>query len=183
MNKQILTLSAGGYLVFLGITNASAQNLAATATLDQSGQTVWNYTLTNLEPAGSSNWLTDFYLPLNAPITDVQTSNGWQIDTDNTSYIQWYNTETFPYPNDVAPGLSASGFSFTSVATGSIVQYTLGSWDHTMDAVGSYAADNILTPDASPAAVPESSASVSLGILLALGGVGVMARRRMGRTG
>jgi len=100
----------------------SAQVLQATATLNQSGQTDWNYTLTNSEPAGSNNWLTDFYLPINAPVTDIQTANGWQIDTDNVSYIQWSNTEPEPFPNDIAPGLSVPGFSFTSVAIGRSVQ-------------------------------------------------------------
>jgi|GEM_PF-2745954 len=150
-------------LIIFIVKSASAQALQAVITLNQSGQTVWNYTLINLEPANSNNWLTDFYLPLNAPITDVNTSSGWLIDTDNTTYIQWSNSEAYPYPNDIAPSNLMSGFSFTSIATGSPVQYILSSWDHGTDSAGPYANSTILSPD-STSAVPEPSTITTFSI-------------------
>jgi len=161
------------------LTPLQAQDLQATATISVTSAGVWNYTFTNSEPMDSGNWLTDFYLPLNSPITDVHSANGWSIDTDYTNYIQWSNTEPEPFPNDIAPGHSVSGFSFTSVATGRQVQYTLASWDHSADTAGPNAQGMILIPYA-PAPVPEVSTWQSLGALLLLGGL-LIARRSYGK--
>lgn len=166
---------SGGFLL-----PAGAQNLQATATTSVTSAGVWNYTFTDSEPMSSGNWLTDFYLPISAPITDVQTANGWTIDTDYTNYIQWSNTEPEPFPNDIAPGLSVSGFSFTSVTTGSQVQYTLASWDHGADAAGPNGTGTILTPYA-PAPVPEVSTWQSMAALLLLGGLLAVRRPRVKR--
>ena len=160
----------GGFL-----TSAQAQNLQATATTSVTSAGVWNYTFTNSEPTSSGNYLTDFYLPISAPITNVQTANGWTVDTDYTNFIQWSNTEPEPFPNDIEPGLSVSGFSFTSVTTGTQVQYTLASWDHSADAAGPDAHGTILAPYA-PAPVPEVSTWQSLGALLLLSGLLVVRR-------
>jgi len=170
MKKRSVTVLISLCLLFSGLNNVSAQSLAATATVYVSGQTVWDYTLTNLESATSNNWLTDFYLPINAPITDIQTSNGWQIDSDNSTFIHWSNIEALPYPDDIAPGSSAFGFSFNSVSTGSLVQYTLSSWDHGVDAAGPYTTGSVLAPSV-PAAVPEASTGVIfvLGFLFLIG--------------
>ena len=173
-SKCVAALFVG---LWLGPQHAFGQSLRATATVTVSNQNVWNYTLTNAEPSTSSNWLTDFYLPIFAPVTAITAPNNWYVDTDGVSYIEWSNVEDYPYPDDIAPGLSASGFSFTSVATSTPFQYGIGSWDHVNDAAGPDAIGNVLVPYAAP--VPEASTILSLG--LGLGSLGLLAFRRRAR--
>jgi len=141
--------------------------LNASVSLDLSGQPVWNYTLDNLESSGSDNWLTDFALSIAAPISNIQSPNGWFVDTDNLTYIRWANVEPFPYPNDIPPGGSISGFSFQSSATGNTqAEYTIASWNHSIDDAGPFTNGQILAPFV--ATVPESGISTFLfgGVML-----------------
>ena len=162
--KKLCYVSAIAFCLGSGLLiSANAQNLQAIVTTSTTDSGVWNYTLTNSEPISGSSWLTDFFLPINAPITNVQTAKGWEINTDYANYIQWSNTEPEPFPNDIAPSESVSGFSFTSVSTGTPVQFVLSSWDHPSDAAGPTLKGTILAPDAS-SAVPEPSTITTFSI-------------------
>jgi len=95
------------------------------------------------------------------------------------NYVSWQNTDpALPYPHDIAPGTSLSGFSFSTSASGSAQStISINSIDHSVDNLGPSYLGNVLAPAAAP--VPESSTFVSLGVgLLVLGGVVLIARRR-----
>ena len=101
-----------------------------------------------------------------------------------------------------APGLPTVDGSANGSAPGSSGYRSFGTFDLTGLLPGQYQEDFSMTafPDDStltvpfnditgtlilnvaPVAVPEASTAVSLGVLLALGGVGIVARRRMRRT-
>lgn len=174
MKKIPLTACSALALSLLG-GNAYCQSLAAHIDASQIGNN-WSYTLTNNEAASSPYFLSDFNLSVGAPFEDVTAPVGWSYTTDNSSYIYWFNTDAqLPYPHDVAPGAHLDGFSFTSSVAGSqLSSYGLSSWDHSQDAPGTTAVGMILTPR-SPAAVPEASTAVGLGMGLIL----VATRRRV----
>jgi len=160
-----------------------------TAVTQTAGQYSYAFTL-NYDQTGATQSLTDnvwdwtFYVDPSLPtLTDITTPTGWKSSFDASSGQVDFYTEG---PNGfgsgdfgsyvILPGQSLSGFGLTtpaapdsSIAYATDVQYN-------QDAAVA------LLPGSVPAAVPEASASVSLGVLLALGGVGVMARRRMQRT-
>src|SRR2546421_333723 len=67
----------------------------------------WSYIIFNDEPAGSPNYIYDLQLTVNAPIEVTATPPGWAVDTDNISFVFWFNTDlALPYPHDIAPGSS-----------------------------------------------------------------------------
>jgi hypothetical protein len=157
-------------------TTAQSQVLHASVDIDVSGQ-LWNYTLRNLEPMGSDNWITSFFLPINSPVSDILAPANWTIDSDNISFILWSNPEAFPYPDDIAPGNSLSGFSFTSNSSGQKVNSILSSWDHNADNPGPALTLSTL----SPSSVPEPSAWSLVGAIIVMG-IGVLLGRRMLRS-
>ena len=159
---------------------AQAQTLSAHAEVAISGQ-VYSYTVFNDEALGSPNYSGGFYLSVNAPFTVTGSPNGWNYVTDGTSYVNWNNTDTaLPYPHDIAPGTSLSGFTIEAsvLSLSSPGGYQLYSWDHVADAPGPNSNPaTILAPGAAP--VPESSTFVSLGVgLLFLGGLLLIVRNR-----
>src|SRR5262249_28997305 len=129
-------LCFGLFALLFGMQQANAQ-LLAHAELNQSGS-VFSYTVFNDEPAGSPNFLSTFHLTVNAPITVTGIPIGWDFATDNSTYVDWFNTDsTLPYPHDVAPGTSLGGFTVEStVDTTDTLDYTVTTWDHTADSSG-----------------------------------------------
>jgi len=129
--------------------------------LDRTAST-WSYTLINTEPPGSGNWISGFFLPINAPIRNVQSPTTWVADTDFATYINWANPEPAPYLNDVAPGATLSGFQFESDFEPLSVEYELSSYDHIISDLGPNGFGPTLVPTVSDAAdaVPEPGSMI-----------------------
>ena len=147
------------------------------------GASVWTYTLLNDEPAPSNNFITNYLLAVDAPVTVLSSPAGWDYQTDNSSYVFWFNTDlALPYPHDIAPGSSLDGFSIGSTSVTSASQeYNISSWDHNQDAPGSVASGTVLAPS-TPAAVPEPSTITTFSIG-ALSLLLFAVRRRVKSTG
>lgn len=108
----------------------------------------WNYTLSNDEPAGSAQYIATLSLSVFAPVTVTGIPPGWQVETDNSSFVLW-TAEDFvlPYPNHVAPGAVLSGFQLMSPRVGSeATGANIGGWNHSTDDAGLIASDYTLTP-------------------------------------
>lgn len=136
------------FVVFmLASHNVQAQVLASHTDVI-TGPPTWIYTLFNDEPLASPNYVTSFTLAVNAPVTVTGTPTGWDFTTDNATYVQWFNTDTaLPYPHDIAPGDSLSGFDLQSTATTSTdSDYELIAWDHIVDAPGPLVNGTISAP-------------------------------------
>ena len=143
--------------LLFGAQRTNAQ-LLAHAELNQSGS-VFSYTLFNDEPSSGPNFLSTFNLTVNAPITVTGIPAGWDFVTDNSTYVDWFNTDsTLPYPHDVAPGTSLWGFTVEStVDTTVTLDYNVTSWDHAADSYGPVTQSFILAPSGVPTSVPEAS--------------------------
>jgi hypothetical protein len=163
---------------------ANGQVLLSHATGTQNGSE-FSYAIFNDEPVGSPNFLTDFFLEVNAPITVTATPTGWTFDTDGFSFVNWFNTDpALPYPNDVAPGASLSDFAISSSVTGvQDAAYDVLSWDHTQDQQGPTAQGGVISPFGQATAVPEPSSISFLGaITVSVGGLILGAWRRTRRS-
>lgn len=120
------------------------------------GPPVWSYTLFNDEPTISPDYITSFSLSVDAPIEVTSSPTGWDFQTDNITYVQWFNTDQgLPYPHDIAPGTSMGGFSILSISASS-QQSTFGleSWDHVVDAPG-FTSDGMIAAPIGATTVPE----------------------------
>lgn len=108
----------------------------------------WNYTLFNDEPATSTQFLSGFSLTVAAAISVTGTPSGWDVDTDNFSYVFWYATDlALPYPNQVAPGGSLGGFQLQSPTPRSeSTPYVITSWMHDSDAAGLVVPGSVASP-------------------------------------
>lgn len=171
----LLLLCAGVWL--LSAAPTCAQVLNATVTLQQTrnsnGQTVWNYSVMNNEPSTSANNVTAFYLPVNAPVFGIQAPAGWAADTSDPTFVQWYNAEDYPYPDDVRPQSALPGFAFTSdTPDGATVTFEINSYVGGPAALG-----NVLSPTVAP--VPEPGALPILGLGAATLGLLILMRRRV----
>lgn len=157
-------------LLCFSIQPASAQ-FNARVDVTQSPST-WTYTLINNEAANSPNFIGGFTLSVDAPITSIGAPDGWNYQSDNLSYVYWFNTDTaLPYLHDVAPGSSLGGFTIQSeINTSYSLSETLDAWDHTQDALGPSVAGNVIAPSSQPSPVPEVSTAVpfGMGVLLIL---------------
>jgi hypothetical protein len=112
----------------------------------------------NDEPTGSANYIAAFSLTVNAPITVTGTPSGWTDNTDNLTFVFWFNTDpALPYPHDVAPGSSLGGFTIASIGSVStLLTAGIVSWDHSLDAPGPLSPPLSVAAPATPA-VPEPS--------------------------
>lgn len=113
------------------------------------GVNSWFYTLTNNEAPGSSLYIATFSLDIAAPITVTGSPPGWIPQTDSSTYVGWYADDSAgaPYPNQIAPGSSLSGFQISSAATLSqSTAFILTSWDHQLDRPGRLFSDYISAP-------------------------------------
>ena len=108
----------------------------------------WNYTVRNFELPSSTLYIATFSIDIATPVTVTSTPPGWDVETDNTSYVLWFSTDVSqPYPSHIAPGVSLGGFQLNSVKTSSeSTHYVITSWNHTTDSVGPVYHDMVLTP-------------------------------------
>ncbi len=98
----------------------------------------WSYTIFNDEPNDSQQCIFAVSLKLVAPVTVTGIPSGWNVETDNLTYVGWYSEDTSkPYPSHVRPGDSLSGFQLKSTATDSeSTGCLLISWKKDTDEVG-----------------------------------------------
>jgi|SRR5579871_798399 len=161
------TLCVSGYQV------AKAQTFLSHVAVDIT-QNTYTYTLFNDEPTGNPYYSTDLTLSLPNPTSFVVTGvpDGWQVFTDNTDFVYWYNNDvSLPYPHDVAPGASLTGFVIQAVGstTSQNGSYEIDSLDHTAVAFGPSALGSVLVPQSTsnaPPPVPEPSSPLFLGAIL-----------------
>lgn len=156
-----------------------AQNLASHVDVSVDAST-WTYTLVNDEPANSPNYINSFSLAVDAPITIITTPNGWDYQTDNTSYILWFNTDTaLPYSHDVAPVTSLGGFEVGSPNAASTAQAAgLDAWDHFADEPGTTVSTTVFAPSAANPVPEPSSSTVLISGLMGLALLTWNARRK-----
>jgi hypothetical protein len=146
--------------------------------VDISTPGTWSYTITNLEPGGSPNYINAFTLAVGAPIQVTGTPDGWDFDVvtqNGQTYVGWFSADPqLPYPHDIAPGASLSGFQIQStVTTSALLPYRIDAWDHDADDFGPFQIANVLAPSAVPA--PPALWTMLLGTLP---GAGLALRRR-----
>lgn len=160
MNKYLLNrVRIIGLLVLLMSTRLSADLLMTHADVDVGVPGVWTYTLFNDEIVGSPNYIDSFSLLIDAPVTVTGTPGGWSVDTDGATFVFWFNTDAvLPYPNDIAPGSSLTGFSLSSPSAFSVLDtLSVASWDHTQDVPGPLSNPLLIDSPSSTSAVPEPS--------------------------
>jgi hypothetical protein len=150
----------------------SAEILNGTVDVTQSNYT-WSYTVFDTEPAGSVNFIYSFDVAVDAPVQVISSPLNWAFDSDNATYVYWYDTDSAPYPDDIAPGASLGGFVLSSPGSGSdLLGDTLAAWDHSLDQPGASVDSTVSAPVPSlpPSLSPEPSTGLMVaGCLLLLG--------------
>ncbi|HEU4452661.1 MAG TPA: hypothetical protein VFR81_06350 [Longimicrobium sp.] len=110
----------------------------------------WSYTVLNTEPAGSPRWISVVSIDTVGPFTVTGTPAGWQVDTDNLTYVLWFAADTAPpYPNQIAPGDSRGGFQIRpdpGRSTSEARAYTISSWNHQTNQADLVVSGTTLTP-------------------------------------
>ena len=148
VDNVVYGLTLNRYVEIPPVTAAPLAALNARVDVSTSSN-YWNYRLVNAEAAGSAQHITSFALSVFAPVTVTGTPEGWEVETDNISYVLWTAADYAPpYSHQIAPGASLSGFQLmcprlTSEATGS----SLGAWNQALDDTGLVVSDYTLTPN------------------------------------
>jgi hypothetical protein len=175
---RILTMSIIFLALCLQSTGISAQVLGHVETTVHPSD--WTYSIFNDEPSGSSNYIGYFTIAVAAPVVIVNTPAGWGVQTDNMSYVSWFNTDIgLPYPNDITPGASLGGFEIQSIATQSTMQnFTMSYWDHGADAPGPDLSGTASSPFVASVNTPEPSLFTVLAGAAATGLMLVFKRRK-----
>jgi PEP-CTERM motif len=164
-------------LSIFGVAIAQAAPLFLSNVSVTAGPPVWSYTVVNDEPLGSPDYVYAFTLAVSAPVTVIGTPAGWDDQTDGASFVSWFNTDAaLPYPHDIAPGNSLSGFQISSSALYSqSLSFTVSDWDHSLDQPGPTFSDITLAPSTvPPTPVPEPTTLLLFGTAAA----GLIWRRR-----
>ncbi len=105
------------------------------------------YTVFNNQPLLSPNHISIFHLAIDAPITVAMTPVGWSFETDNSTYVDWFNSDAaLPYPHDIAPQASLTFAIETPVTRAEILTYAVSTWDHVVDDAGPSFEDLVLAP-------------------------------------
>jgi len=128
--------------------------------------TNFTYTIFHDEDPGSALILSAFELQLDAPIQAIQSPPGWTFQTDGANYVSWISTnDTPPFPDDVLPGASLSGFVVqTLVATMDTNACAIASSDLSTTNAGSVFTGSVLAPSA-PTLNPGVALSQNAGAL------------------
>ncbi len=132
--------------MFLGFTPI-ARALNAQVAAVQNG-TNFSYTVYNNEASGSTLLVDTFHLTTRAPFAVASTPQGWSFETDNTTYIEWFSTNSSqPFTSDIAPGASLGGFALqTADPSADKLAGALVSWDTSTNGCGPAAQLAILSP-------------------------------------
>lgn len=78
----------------------------------------WNYTIFNDEPKDSQLYISAISLAIASSITVTGTPSGWNVDTDDLTYVNWYSEDiSKPYSSHIRPGNSLNGFQIKSAVT------------------------------------------------------------------
>ena len=109
---------------------------------------VWSYTLFNDEAPGSQQFINAFSLDIVAPVNVTGTPTGWQMVTDNASFVLWFAADQQPpYPHHIVPGASLGGFAIQSSRSSSeATGFSITAWDHQNDEAGLVSLDAVLSP-------------------------------------
>jgi hypothetical protein len=145
MNRlhSLLSFAAAVFLGFI----PSARALNAQVEAVQNG-TNFTYTVYNDEASGSTLSVDTFHLTTGAPFTVAATPDGWSFETDNSTYIEWFSTNSSPpFSDDIAPGASLGRFALQTMdpSSESLVSAVV-SWDTSTNGCG----PSLLTPVLSP---------------------------------
>jgi len=99
---------------------------------------LWSYTVVNDEAAGSPNFISALHLDIVAPISATGAPAGWQVITDNASYVLWYaSDQQAPYTSQIAPGAQLTGFAMQSARTTAESRgFAIASWNHQTSQAG-----------------------------------------------
>ncbi len=109
---------------------------------------IWTYTIFNDEPLSSQQFVAAFSLDVVAPVTVTGVPPGWEVETDNVSYVLWTASDLqLPYPHHIAPGGSLGGFQIQSPRKDSeSTAYIVTAWNHQTDNAGLVSPGLILSP-------------------------------------
>ena len=120
------------------------------------------------------------------PLRVVTAPLGWDFVTDYANYVDSFSGDTsLPFPDDIAPGASLSGFSIFAPGDGSTTAtYSLTTWDSSLGVSGAMSQGVGLGPGPTPkpSEMPESGTlSLASCFLLAAAGLRI-AKKRKGYT-
>lgn len=148
VNGVVYGLALNRYVQLPTVTVPAEPSLSARVEVSTSTN-YWNYRLINVEPTGSKQFLASLALTVFAPVTVTGTPAGWQVETDNASYVLWTAADfVLPYPNQVAPSAALGGFQLMSPRLGSeATAFSLAAWNHATDDAGLNLGDYTLTPN------------------------------------
>jgi hypothetical protein len=136
-----------------GLSNAQSVNV------DTAGNT-WTYVLSNNSEPHEWKSLRSFTLPLVGPVSNIRfegDDRGWQFETDNETYVRWYNPDGGPSVDDIDSG-EFMVFLFESPFVDSrTVTTTVTTWDGWIGAEGQ-AFPTTVSP------VPEPATLIALGV-------------------
>jgi hypothetical protein len=108
---------------------------------------VFVYTLYNEEPLVSSTFVCTLHMAVGAPITVIQSPEGWDFVTDGSTYVDWITVDGFsPYGHDVAPGATAIFVIQSDVIETTTESFMASSWNHAMDTPGPQAVEQVSVP-------------------------------------
>jgi len=157
------------FLVVVSVTlhPLAASVLAANITTNTSVPDVWTYTVFNNQPAGSPDYVDQFSIAINAPITVTAEPSGWEYEI---GLVNGVNSITFfsdSMSTDLAPGSSLGGFKISSNTSTSVLGTAdVNSWDHNANDPGpNSVAFQVQTPS-NPVPEPWTGSTVGLALLV-----------------
>lgn len=107
-----------------------------------------SYVLFNDEPHDSPQQINTFSLDVVAPVVVTGTPKGWEVETDNKSYVLWYSAGSqLPDRNNIAPGKSLGGFEIQYPSKGTeSTGFSLTAWNHQTNDSGLGVLGSVLSP-------------------------------------
>jgi hypothetical protein len=107
-----------------------------------------SYVLFNDESNDSPQHINTFSLDVVAPVVVTGTPKGWDVETDNKSYVLWYSAgPQLPDPNNVAPGKSLGGFEIqTAKKSSESTGFSMTACNHQTHDSGRAVLGSVLSP-------------------------------------